>query len=236
LTPATVFGTSGLLIIAVTLLLAGGGMVAAPLLLRQAPAAAARQPDESPALAQAIQPEGVSLARQATSQSNDDPPARTGHGGEGVEKQSDQQREPVPPVVASVVQPNLPANAAPRVVANAPASDAEKQNRDRDDRQQEERERKERARKERAEEEQKQKDREEKQAGPTKTACRAGGKALPPPPALTRKEDSKGEKETFGTAVGFVRNPEEAGRLAGKQRKLMLVLHVSGNFEDPRFT
>jgi hypothetical protein len=73
-------------------------------------------------------------------------------------------------------------------------------------------------------------------AAPALAAAAPGEKALPPLPALTEKEDSKAEKETFGTAIGFVRNPAEAARLAGKQRKLMLVLHVSGNFEEARFT
>jgi HEAT repeat protein len=63
-TPATVFGTGGLLTIAVTLLLAGGGMVAAPLLLRQAPAAA-QQPEPSLTLAHAAQPGGVPADRAA---------------------------------------------------------------------------------------------------------------------------------------------------------------------------
>lgn len=40
----------------------------------------------------------------------------------------------------------------------------------------------------------------------------------------------------FGTTVDFVDTPKEAAALAKKQEKLVLVLHVSGNFEDPRFT
>jgi hypothetical protein len=43
-------------------------------------------------------------------------------------------------------------------------------------------------------------------------------------------------REAFGTAVEFVRNAPEAGRIADKQHKLMFVLHVSGNFEDAGFT
>jgi hypothetical protein len=42
--------------------------------------------------------------------------------------------------------------------------------------------------------------------------------------------------ETFGTAVQFVRNPQEAARIAGAEGKLTFLLHVSGNFEDARFT
>jgi hypothetical protein len=44
------------------------------------------------------------------------------------------------------------------------------------------------------------------------------------------------DRETFGTKVAFVRNPIEATRLAGEERKLAFVLHVSGNFEEARFT
>jgi hypothetical protein len=40
----------------------------------------------------------------------------------------------------------------------------------------------------------------------------------------------------FGTKVKFVDTPSEAARLAAKEEKLVLVLHVSGYFEDPRFT
>ncbi len=40
----------------------------------------------------------------------------------------------------------------------------------------------------------------------------------------------------FGTTIAFVDSPKEAATLARKQEKLVLVLHVSGHFEDPRFT
>ena len=40
----------------------------------------------------------------------------------------------------------------------------------------------------------------------------------------------------YGTAVEFVDSPKEAAALAKKQQKLVFVLHVSGHFEDPRFT
>ena len=40
----------------------------------------------------------------------------------------------------------------------------------------------------------------------------------------------------FGTKVDFVDTPKEAAALAKKQEKLVFVLHVSGHFEDPRFT
>jgi hypothetical protein len=44
------------------------------------------------------------------------------------------------------------------------------------------------------------------------------------------------ERENFGTTVEFARNPLEAARSAAAERKLTFVLHVSGNFEDARFT
>jgi hypothetical protein len=44
------------------------------------------------------------------------------------------------------------------------------------------------------------------------------------------------ERETFGTSVAFARNVNEGYRLAAEQRKLVFVLHVSGNFEESRFT
>ena len=45
-----------------------------------------------------------------------------------------------------------------------------------------------------------------------------------------------GEHACYGTKVEFVDTPKEAAALAKKQEKLVFVLHVSGNFEDPRFT
>jgi hypothetical protein len=40
----------------------------------------------------------------------------------------------------------------------------------------------------------------------------------------------------FGTSVNFVNTPSEASRRAEKEEKLVLVLHLSGHFEDPKFT
>ena len=57
-------------------------------------------------------------------------------------------------------------------------------------------------------------------------------KPTPPPPDKTEKTDGIC---TFGTSVEFADTPSEAARLAKKQGKLVFVLHVSGNFEDPRF-
>jgi hypothetical protein len=39
-----------------------------------------------------------------------------------------------------------------------------------------------------------------------------------------------------GTSVDFLDSPQAAAKQAKKEQKLVFVLHVSGNFEDPRFT
>jgi len=41
---------------------------------------------------------------------------------------------------------------------------------------------------------------------------------------------------SFGTSVQFVATPSDAAKQAEKEHKLVLVLHVSGNFETPEFT
>jgi hypothetical protein len=41
---------------------------------------------------------------------------------------------------------------------------------------------------------------------------------------------------SHGTAIDFMDTPSEAARQAKKDEKLVFVLHVSGHFEDPRFT
>ena len=41
---------------------------------------------------------------------------------------------------------------------------------------------------------------------------------------------------SHGTTIDFVDTPAQAARQARKEGKLVFVLHVSGNFEDPRFT
>jgi hypothetical protein len=48
----------------------------------------------------------------------------------------------------------------------------------------------------------------------------------------------KGEETcgSHGTRVEFVDTPSRAARIAKQEQKLVFVLHVSGNFEDPRFT
>jgi hypothetical protein len=40
----------------------------------------------------------------------------------------------------------------------------------------------------------------------------------------------------FGTSVHFEKTPSIAAKKALKEEKLVMVLHVSGHFEDPEFT
>lgn len=41
---------------------------------------------------------------------------------------------------------------------------------------------------------------------------------------------------TYGTAIKFNGNPLQAADEAGRDKRLVFVLHISGNFEDDRFT
>ncbi len=54
----------------------------------------------------------------------------------------------------------------------------------------------------------------------------------PAPPAAC----ADGGCENHGTSVDFVSSPRQAAQKALGQNKLVFVLHVSGNFEDPQFT
>ncbi len=54
--------------------------------------------------------------------------------------------------------------------------------------------------------------------------------------AAPDKQKAEGTCGSFGTTVEFVDTPSAAARQAKKEQKLVFVLHVSGNFEDPRFT
>jgi hypothetical protein len=42
--------------------------------------------------------------------------------------------------------------------------------------------------------------------------------------------------ETYGTAIRFSSRPAEAARKAKQEGKLLFLLHLSGNFEDAKFT
>ena len=57
----------------------------------------------------------------------------------------------------------------------------------------------------------------------------------PAKPADDKAEDCGCTKD-HGTSVQFFDTPSEAAKQAKKEQKLVFVLHVSGNFEDPRFT
>ena len=70
----------------------------------------------------------------------------------------------------------------------------------------------------------------------------------PEEPVVLQKEERAAPKEPesvfggrpvgelLGTAVEFLDNPQEASKMAARESKLLFVLHVSGNFEDPQFT
>jgi hypothetical protein len=66
--------------------------------------------------------------------------------------------------------------------------------------------------------------------------CAAAGLFLAPLAPAGANDKAEGVCKTFGTKVEFVSTPSEAARLAKKEQKLVFVLHVSGKFEDPRFT
>jgi hypothetical protein len=61
-------------------------------------------------------------------------------------------------------------------------------------------------------------------AAPEKcVACEPGGPGAP-------------AHATYGTAIKFNGNPLQAADEAAKEKRLLFVLHISGNFEDDRFT
>lgn len=58
-------------------------------------------------------------------------------------------------------------------------------------------------------------------------------------PGSLREASGKSDESgcaTYGTAIEFVKSPSVAATRAKKEQKLVFVLHVSGNFEDPKFT
>ncbi|HMC65092.1 MAG TPA: hypothetical protein VKI65_09135 [Gemmataceae bacterium] len=61
----------------------------------------------------------------------------------------------------------------------------------------------------------------------------SGAAAAQVPSLQPDKEVCTGD---FGTAVHFLKTPSEAAKQALKEQKLVFVLHVSGDFEDPDFT
>jgi hypothetical protein len=61
-------------------------------------------------------------------------------------------------------------------------------------------------------------------------------KPQPSPAAENEEKVCRPPTSLLGTAVQFVDNPAAAARTAARENKLLYVLHVSGNFEDPGFT
>jgi hypothetical protein len=55
-------------------------------------------------------------------------------------------------------------------------------------------------------------------------------------PAPPEAQPSALARRLHGTSVAFVSTPAEATRLAGRDGKLLFLLHVSGHLEDPDFT
>ena len=58
-----------------------------------------------------------------------------------------------------------------------------------------------------------------------------------PSPAFAGKDaEPAAECGDYGTSVNFFKTPSDAATQAKKDQKLVFVLHVSGNFENPDFT
>jgi hypothetical protein len=55
-------------------------------------------------------------------------------------------------------------------------------------------------------------------------------------PVSAGEKASKPTCGSHGTTIDFLDTPREASEQAKKEGKLVFVLHVSGNFENPRFT
>jgi hypothetical protein len=72
-------------------------------------------------------------------------------------------------------------------------------------------------------------------AGPP-TVVPAEESGLPGGARCAARDSRRLDRETFGTTIGFVRNPAEAARIAAQEQKLTFLLHVSGSFEDAGFT
>jgi hypothetical protein len=66
-----------------------------------------------------------------------------------------------------------------------------------------------------------------------KPAVPGAARPIAKPDAPKKDEGGCG---SHGTRVEFYDTPSEAAKVAKKEKKLVFVLHVSGNFEDPRFT
>ena len=56
------------------------------------------------------------------------------------------------------------------------------------------------------------------------------------PAKPAEKTEDCGCTKSHGTSVQFFDTPSEAATQAKKEQKLVFVLHISGNFENPDFT
>jgi hypothetical protein len=65
------------------------------------------------------------------------------------------------------------------------------------------------------------------------SACRV---AATGPRPTARSARVLAERPTYGTRLAFVTLPAEAAREAAQADKLVFLMHISGNFEDARFT
>jgi hypothetical protein len=52
----------------------------------------------------------------------------------------------------------------------------------------------------------------------------------------TEKSEKKAGCGDYGTSIDFYSSPSKAAAAAKKEEKLVMVVHVSGNFEDPNLT
>jgi hypothetical protein len=70
------------------------------------------------------------------------------------------------------------------------------------------------------------------------TAWGVGLALLLAQPALAKSPSAKDEKGCgeYGTSIYFEPNPADAAKAAKKDGRLVMVLHISGHFEDPNLT
>jgi hypothetical protein len=72
--------------------------------------------------------------------------------------------------------------------------------------------------------------------GPVTNARALPARATPGAPSIAEITKPAPTCGKHGTSIEFVATPSEAAQQAKKEGKLVFVLHVSGHFEDPRFT
>ncbi len=67
-------------------------------------------------------------------------------------------------------------------------------------------------------------------------AIALGGPAAAPAADGNAKGSEAATCNTYGTRVEFEKSPSAAAKRAAKEEKLVMVLHISGIFEDPGLT